>query len=147
MTSARSANRRISAVLETQEAERHPLAVQLHYTTADPYAVHVRFTLLGASTGAVEWVFARSLLERGVREPTGEGDVRIWPVSLRASGGGVTALRLSSPTGEATVEIPTAELVMFLASSHDLCPSGREHEFVDLDAELAYLLQGGRRAY
>ncbi|MFE6741708.1 SsgA family sporulation/cell division regulator [Streptomyces tubercidicus] len=46
-----------------------PLPAELRYTAADPYAV--RLSLNTPSAATVDWVFARSLLTRELRRPTG----------------------------------------------------------------------------
>ncbi|MEJ7743255.1 MAG: SsgA family sporulation/cell division regulator [Nocardioidaceae bacterium] len=54
-----------------------PLAAELLYDKSDPYAVAACFR-----TGLdlpVRWVFARDLLAEGLYEPTGDGDVHVWP--------------------------------------------------------------------
>lgn len=113
-----------------------PVTAAMRYDATDPYAVRVGFR-----TGAdemVEWTFARSLLTDGVHRPTGEGDVRVWPSPERP--GQVVCLSLSSPSGHALFEIPVTGLVSFLRRTHTCVPSGRESDYVDLDAELALLV-------
>jgi hypothetical protein len=113
-----------------------PLRADIEYSGADPYAVRVTF-----HTGldeVVAWTFARSLLTEGVSDPVGEGDVQVWP----SSNGGVptVCLSLCSPSGRALFEAPLPDLVEFLNRTYASVPTGRESEYIDVDAELAMLL-------
>ena len=59
-----------------------PLVASLYYSGSDPYAVRMAFHV--GTDEPVEWIFARELLETGIAQPTGEGDVQVWPGSRRA---------------------------------------------------------------
>ena len=116
-----------------------PVRAGLRYDTRDPYAVQVSFYTGSTAEGdTVEWTFARSLLSEGVRAPSGDGDVQVWP---SMSGGlSVVCLSLSSPSGKALFEVPLPDLAQFLAQTYDAVPTGTESDHVDVDAELALLL-------
>lgn len=113
-----------------------PVAADVRYDVADPYAVRVAFHTGGADL--VEWTFARQLLTDGVTRPVGEGDVQVWPASNQARP--CVNLALSSPSGRALFEVPLANLVEFLSRTYNAVPTGAESEHVDVDAELALLL-------
>ncbi len=113
-----------------------PLPAELSYDTQDPYAVAACFRT-GASD--VRWVFARDLLAEGLYEPTGDGDVHVWPC-LSACGTAVTMIELSSPDGEALMQARSDEVCKFLANTEALVPSGTESELIDLDEALAKIL-------
>ena len=115
-----------------------PVAADMSYESADPYAVHVAFHT--GEEEIVEWVFARQLLTDGVTHPVGEGDVQVWP--SHAEGHPVVCLALSSPSGRALFEAPLTELVEFLTQTYAAVPTGSESDFVDLDSELALLIWG-----
>ncbi|MCX4596761.1 SsgA family sporulation/cell division regulator [Streptomyces sp. NBC_01549] len=54
-----------------------PVPARLLYTSRDPFAVHIDFhTGLG---DPVRWAFSRHLLAEGLRTPSSNGDVRLWP--------------------------------------------------------------------
>jgi hypothetical protein len=114
-----------------------PVAAGFSYAACDPYAVKVAFR--AGLEEPVEWVFARELLADGAREPSGHGDVLVWP----SSGGQVLTIVLSSPFGEALFEAPAAEVAGFLALTYRIVPDGGEPGCVDIDAEVAVLLAGG----
>ena len=101
--------------------------------------MHVTFRTGGTDgSEAVRWTFARQLLTDGVTRPVGEGDVQVWP--LHGSGQPVVCLALSSPSGRALFEVPLSDLVEFLTRTYAAVPTGSEAQHVDLDAELAALL-------
>ncbi len=117
-----------------------PVLAGLSYASADPWALRVQFhTGEGQEgDGVVEWTFARQLLTEGVAGPVGEGDVRVWP---SAEGGErVVNLGMTSPSGSARFEMDRDALVEFLQQTYLAVPTGMEAEAVDLDAELARLL-------
>ncbi|HVF20790.1 MAG TPA: SsgA family sporulation/cell division regulator [Mycobacteriales bacterium] len=114
-----------------------PVMASIQYLLDDPYAVHVTFHT-GGDRGTVDWSFARQLLTDGLTQPTGEGDVRVWPSHV--NGHATVFLALSSPSGEAVFEVGLHELAEYLTQSYTLVPTGSESDFVDIDAELALLL-------
>ncbi len=114
-----------------------PLAAELFYDKSDPYAVAACFR-----TGddiPVRWVFARDLLAEGLYEPTGDGDVHVWPC-LDARGRAVVIIELSSPDGEALLQASSAEVCEFLLGAEAVVPMGTEAEHLDFDAAVAHLL-------
>jgi hypothetical protein len=110
----------------------------LSYLPRDPYAVRIGFHT-GASE-IVEWTFARSLLSDGVTHPVGEGDVQVWPTDDAEQAG--VCLALSSPSGRALFEAPLPRVVHFLTQTFAVVPTGSETGFIDVDSELALLLNG-----
>jgi Streptomyces sporulation and cell division protein, SsgA len=116
-----------------------PVAADVRYDVADPYAVRVAFHTGGADL--VEWTFARQLLTDGTTRPVGEGDVQVWPAQNSARP--CVNLSLSSPSGRALFELPMVNLVEFLSRTYNAVPTGTESEHVDVDAELALLLWSG----
>jgi hypothetical protein len=110
--------------------------VVLSYDAADPYAVTMRFP---EGSGAIPWVFARSLLSDGLTQPVGQGDVHVWP-SLDELGCAVVAIRLSSPDGQVVMEARTSQVWAFLHASYAVVAQGQESANVDLDAMVTHLL-------
>jgi hypothetical protein len=108
----------------------------LNYERRDPYAVRVSFHT--GSTEIVEWTFARSLLSDGVTHPVGDGDVQVWPTGETEPLG--VCLALSSPSGRALFKAAPPSIEAFLSQTYALVPTGSESRCVDLDAELALLL-------
>jgi Streptomyces sporulation and cell division protein, SsgA len=112
-----------------------PVPARLSYQVNDPYAVHVTFHV--GSRTPVSWTFARELLMEGVFRPSGHGDVRVWPTKSR--GRSVICLALSSPDGDALLEIAASPIASWLEHTLRAVPPGREHELIDIDGRLAEL--------
>ncbi len=110
--------------------------VRLGYLPADPWAVTAVFR---TADGDVTWVFGRDLLEDGLAGPSGEGDVAVWPV-VDAADGPQLYLSLASPSGSALLQADPIEVRRFLDETYRLVPAGTESTFLDLDAELARLV-------
>jgi hypothetical protein len=136
-TAPMTVTRAITLELIDQTGSATPLAAQLCYDKNDPYAVSASFV-----TGPTEvrWVFARDLLAEGLYEPTGDGDVHVWPC-IDARGTAVTILELTSPDGEALMQARSRDLSEFLAITEALVPVGSESEYVDFSAALDELLR------
>ncbi len=115
-----------------------PVRASLRYDATDPYAVHVLFHPEAAGGEPVSWSFARDLLVAGLDEPSGMGDVRVWPWATPR--GDVIALALSSPDGNALFEVPRTVLVRFLRRTFSAVPRGREDEYLDIDSAVTRLL-------
>ena len=80
----------------------------------------------------------RILLIEGFFEPTGDGDVHVWPC-LNSEGAAVVILELSSPSGEVLVQIGSRDLSSFIHQMVAMVPQGSEESQVDLDAEIEKL--------
>jgi len=113
-----------------------PLDAEFEYNPADPYAVSILFS---DEPTPVRWTFARELLVEGFYEPTGDGDVHVWPC-LNTEGAAVVILELSSPSGEVLVQVGSRALSAFIHQMVAMVPSGSEAQHVDIDAEIAQLL-------
>ena len=90
----------------------------------------------------VRWVFARDLLAAGLYEPTGDGDVHVWPC-LDARGRAVTIIELSSPDGEALMQARSDEVCEFLSRTEAIVPRGTEAGLMDVDTALGKILAAG----
>ncbi|MER6566759.1 SsgA family sporulation/cell division regulator [Streptomyces sp. NPDC001093] len=115
-----------------------PLPAELRYTAADPYAV--RLSLGTPSAASVDWFFARSLLARGLRRPTGSGDVTVIP-RHRCHPDTVRVL-LSTRHGSAALEISCSAVTAFLHHTDALVPPGTEHRHTDLERIVEQLTAG-----
>ncbi|KOV54313.1 sporulation protein SsgA [Streptomyces sp. AS58] len=113
-----------------------PVPARLGYRSADPYAVHITFHI--NSEHPVRWTFARELLVEGVFRPCGHGDVRVWPT--KTHGRSVVLMALSSPDGEALLQVPAAQMSAWLERTLRAVPPGSEGEQLGLDDGLAELL-------
>lgn len=107
-----------------------PLRTRWLYTPSDPFAVHVDF-------GEARWAFARELLARGLRQPSGLGDVMMWPDGRRV------CVAMESDDGRMGFTARQRDLAEFLATTYRWVPWGEEPAFLDLDATVDRLLAGG----
>ncbi|MEV1024321.1 SsgA family sporulation/cell division regulator [Streptomyces sp. NPDC050264] len=121
---------------EGRGGPERPVTVTLRYASADPLAIQLAFpaevTLAGVE---VTWSFARTLLDEGLRAPTGAGDVHVWPC-----GRARTVVELHAPEGMAVVQFDTSALRRFLRRSYALVPVGDEDVTAVVDRALAALL-------
>lgn len=113
-----------------------PVAAELSYDARDPFAVSIAFKVEPA---AVRWTFARDLLVEGFYEPTGDGDIHVWPC-LSADGNAVVIVELDSPSGGAMVQISSRDTAAFIAQMLALVPLETESDLLDFDAELNEIL-------
>lgn len=123
--------------IATVDAEvDHTLVAEFVYDPTDACAVTM---VLQTQSGPVHWTFARELLVDGQYEPSGDGDVHIWPC-LSSCGEAVVIVELCSPAGETLLQFPSRAVQDFVYSSLDAVPLGREK--VDVDGWLEQLLAG-----
>ncbi|MFJ4922186.1 SsgA family sporulation/cell division regulator [Streptomyces sp. NPDC088725] len=113
-----------------------PVPARLSYRTDDPYAVHIAFHI--CSDTPVDWTFARDLIIEGVFRPCGHGDVRIWPTKV--GGRNVLCVALSSPEGDALLEMSSAIVSAWVERTLRIVPPGTETERLGLDDALDGLL-------
>jgi hypothetical protein len=113
-----------------------PIDAELHYDSTDPYAVSMIF-IIGPSR--VRWTFGRDLLTQGLYEPSGDGDVHVWPC-LDTSGHAVVVIELGSPEGEALVQAKTGDLNTFAERMHKIVQPGDESRHMDIDAAITAIL-------
>ncbi|MCX0244098.1 SsgA family sporulation/cell division regulator [Streptomyces drozdowiczii] len=113
-----------------------PVPARLTYRTEDPYAVHITFHI--TSDSPVYWTFARDLLVEGVFRPCGQGDVRIWPTKV--DGNHVICVALTSPDGNALLEVPSAAVATWVERTLRVVPPGTETGRLGIDEGLAELL-------
>ncbi|HET6153897.1 MAG TPA: SsgA family sporulation/cell division regulator [Marmoricola sp.] len=113
-----------------------PLDASFEYTPADPYAVSILFK---GEPVPVRWTFARDLLVEGFYEPTGDGDVHVWPC-LSAEGTAVVILELNSPSGEVLIQISSRAVSAFVQQMLTIVPQGFEASLIDFDDEISELL-------
>ncbi|MEU5211630.1 SsgA family sporulation/cell division regulator [Streptomyces sp. NPDC020742] len=107
----------------------------LHYRPADPLAVRMSFPPeISLDGSAVYWTFARELLDEGLREPAGRGDVRVRP-----AGPDRTVMEFHADEGIAMVQLRTADLRRFLARSYASVPAGAEAAHLGMERDLAEL--------
>lgn len=121
--------------IATVEAEQdHDLSAEFTYDPIDPWAVAMT---LSTVSGPVTWTFSRDLLIEGQFEPTGDGDVHVWPC-LSPCGEAVVIVELDAPSGETLLQFPTRAIQDFVYASLEAVPAGAEE--CDVDGWLNQLL-------
>jgi hypothetical protein len=110
-----------------------PLQTKLSYDARDPFAVSATFLTVG---GDVRWTFGRDLLIGGLVEPTGDGDVHVWPCTDNDAHP-VVIIELCSPDGEALVQARTPDVTAFVKRITELVPVGAEGGLIDVDSTIA----------
>jgi hypothetical protein len=115
-----------------------PVEAELRYDALDPYAVTVVFSRDGRE---VVWVFGRDLLIRGLHEPTGAGDVQVFP-SVGADGHAVVLLELRNPKSHALVQARSCDVLSFLAHTTRAVWPGEETDHLRVDDAITALLVG-----
>jgi hypothetical protein len=113
-----------------------PLETELSYNPADPFAVTATFLTIA---GEVRWTFGRDLLIGGLYEPTGDGDVHVWPC-LDNDAHAVVMIELCSPDGEALVQARTVDITSFVEAMTQLVTPGSEAHLLDVDGTIAAIL-------
>ncbi|MET9111508.1 SsgA family sporulation/cell division regulator [Streptomyces zhihengii] len=111
-----------------------PFTALLVYEAADPYAVRMEFPAPGGKAPTT-WIFARSLLDEGIRVASGEGDVEFLPC-----GPDYTGMELHNTAGRAMILLKTRGLRRFMAETYQMVPAGHEHHLFDLDVQLTRIL-------
>lgn len=125
----------LAVQIATVNAEQdHTLVAEFVYDPADACAVTL---VLQTQSGPVNWTFGRELLADGQYEPTGDGDVHVWPC-LSTCGEAVVIVELCSPVGETLLQFPSRAVQEFVLSSLDTVPMGGEE--LDVDGWLEQLL-------
>lgn len=112
---------------------------RFRYDTSEPFAVRLAFH--AGEYDEAEWVFARELLADGLRGPSGEGDIRLWP-SHCPEHGSVLRISLDSPHGSADLEAGADDVGRWLERTYDAVPLGEEVSVPLTDEELARLTAG-----
>lgn len=118
-----------------------PVHVRLSWSLSDPFVVELRFRASCPDYPEVVWLVARDLLVRGARRAVGTGDVRVFP-DCEHDGDLPTDIGVVLDNGQTNAEFwfDALELQLFLSNTMTRCPLGDEMSWVDLDAEIAALL-------
>jgi hypothetical protein len=112
------------------------LAAEFRYDCSDPYAVSVAF---GTPENPVIWTFARDLLLDGQHEPSGDGDVHVWP-DVTETGLAVVMIELIADGVDVLVAVLRSDVGSFTEQSSQLVVPGQESLEDDIDAAIAAIL-------
>lgn len=114
-----------------------PVSARFDYDPAAPYAMSIVFYV---DPAPLRWTFARELFLSGFYTPTGEGDVTVFPC-LDANGRSTVVISLSSPSGEALIEVNAKTASRLIWRMVRLVPWGAEGSALDVDGFIADLLR------
>ena len=120
--------------LATGSGQELVIQGSLCFDPVDPFAVSLRMEY---GDQQVVWTFGRDLLANGLYEPTGDGDVHVWPC-LSTQGAAIVVIELRSPGGEILLQAPSKTVTEFLDEVQRVCPAGTES--LDLDGLIERLL-------
>ncbi len=132
----RTASRTVRMELLDGQEPGLKVEAELVYDAQDPYAVTIVFDTV---RGPVRWMLARELLSQGWLEPSGDGDVHVWPC-LSSAGCAVTMIELCSPTGDVVLQADTGDVLAFLGESRAVVEPGAESQHLDVDGAIRALL-------
>jgi len=118
------------------QGEAASIESDLVFDPSDPYAVTMVFR---TGVQEVRWTFGRELLIGGRFEPTGDGDIRVWPC-LSSDGRAVAIIELCSPDGELLVQADSRSVDTFITKMLTSVPEGQESAYINFNDELAQLL-------
>lgn len=137
VTKAGTSTAAVTSVLTLElidaEGTTTPLETEFSFDPADPLAVTAAFLTVA---GRVEWTFGRDLLIGGLYEPTGDGDVHVWPC-LDNDARSVVIIELCSPDGEALVQARAADMTSFVERMTAAVAPGEE--LIDVDGAIAQI--------
>jgi hypothetical protein len=117
-----------------------PTEVELEYRPADPYAVSLVFDAHSTRGEPVRWEVGRDLLENGLFEPAGSGDVELWPCLDTACHAVLMIELCGADGGTVVMQAQARELRGFLNATYALVPEGSETQLLDLDGLITALL-------
>ena len=111
------------------------LPADFGYDPADPWAVWITFGGAGAGMAdPVRWAVGRDLLLSGLTDPTGEGDIHLFP-SIDEQGRAAVVMEFASPDGRLVTQMRTSEVIAFLVRTLIAVPLGAEAVDLDLLAD------------
>ncbi|MGW4566970.1 SsgA family sporulation/cell division regulator [Streptomyces sp. NPDC004561] len=126
----------IHLVLSATEAV--PIEVRFSYDSTDPLAVRLDFG--GGPETVAPWLFSRDLLYEGLRTPSGEGNVRVWP-PCRCHGPTTVRIVLRGGGGAAALYVPATAFQDWLTDTFTAVPAGTEASHLCWDDVVAELLR------
>lgn len=109
------------------------ITVQMHYTSADPFAV--RLTLSGR-----DWLISRDLLREALHADLGEQKIGLGDVALIRADRMTLTMTLDSPNGHADIDLPVLDLSLWLQATYEAVPADTEHKHIAWDDFLTDVL-------
>jgi hypothetical protein len=110
-----------------------PVVTRWSYSAYDPFAVSL--AVRTRQDRWVEWLIGRELVITSLDAATGEGDVRMRPLSVQ--GYDIVEIEIRSHDGRAVLEVDQDLLRSFVDATLEMVPVGTEADRMDLDGEIA----------
>jgi hypothetical protein len=132
---------RLPVELRLNAHETLPLLGRLVYDPRAPFTALLDFPECSDSTSP--WAFSRDLLQGGLRLPTGEGHVRVWPSCRCHSHPDMPAsvrILLTDWTAAVLLEAPAEPIREWLIRTWAAVPPGTEGDWLDWEPALTELL-------
>ncbi|HEY5834053.1 SsgA family sporulation/cell division regulator [Streptomyces sp.] len=130
----------LTLYLVLNSTESLPVSARLVYDSAQPFGIRMEFP--DSTEGFTPWVFSRELLRSGLRTPSGDGDVRIWP-PCHWHGRTMVRVLLRGRGPSAMLDVPAAPLRDWLDQTLTEVPEGAEGAMLSWDEILERLVSGG----
>jgi hypothetical protein len=99
----------------------------------DPYAITMTVHVRGQDE--VTWLFSRELLDEGLRQTSGVGDVTISPCPQAPAD--LFHLTLRNDANSAVLELRVAPVAEFMRTTYGLVPSGSEGSFLIIEDDVS----------
>jgi hypothetical protein len=106
---------------------------RLQYDPTDPYAIIMTVHVRGQDE--VRWLFSRELLDDGLRQASGDGDISIAPCPNAPSD--LLHVTLRDDVNSAVLELRAAPIVQFIRMTYGLVPSGDEGRFLTIEDDVS----------
>jgi hypothetical protein len=110
--------------------------IHLQYRSTDPYAVELTIRVRGQKP--ITWLFGRELLDDGLRQPSGVGDIRIAPCPLAPTA--LLHVTLRDDVGAIDLEMRFAPVAEFLQLTYLQVAQGTEGLFVAVEDDVRALV-------
>ena len=107
--------------------------IRLRYDSVDPYAITMTVHVRGQDE--VTWLFSRELLDEGLRQTSGVGDVTISPCPQAPSD--LFHVTLRNDANRAVLELRVAPVAEFMRTTYGLVPSGSECSFLTIEDDVS----------
>jgi hypothetical protein len=126
----------LSARLLQQGSRSVAARIHLQYRSTDPYAVEMTIRL--RHQRPITWLFGRDLLDEGLRQEAGEGDVRVTPCPRAPTALLHVALRDDIDAVDLEMRFPP--IAEFLRLTYLQVPQGSESVFVLIADDVSALI-------
>jgi Streptomyces sporulation and cell division protein, SsgA len=126
----------LAARLLQQGSKSVAARIHLQYGSTDPYAIEMTIRLRDQTP--ISWLLGRDLLDDGLRQESGVGDVRITPCPQAPTT--LLHITLRDDIGAVDLEMRFAPVAEFLRLTYLQVPQGTEGLFVLIEDDVSALV-------